>query len=90
MYRQTEYLSSEPRSFEFPCGGKLSAENRWVLMAEIIPWSEFEGEYAKNFSEKMGAPALPFRMALGALIIKEKLRISDLIGAENFSGQGNT
>lgn len=77
MYRQTEYLSSEPRSFEFPCGGKLSAENRWVLMAEIIPWSEFEGEYAKNFSQKMGAPALPFRMALGALIIKEKLRISD-------------
>ena len=77
MYRQTECLSSEPGSFEFPCGGKLSTENRWVLMAEIIPWSEFEGEYVKNFSQKMGAPALPFRMALGALIIKEKLRISD-------------
>ena len=46
-------------------------------MAELIPWAEFEQEYAENFAEKMGAPAKPFRMALGALIIKEKLGISD-------------
>ena len=46
-------------------------------MAELIPWAEFEEEYAENFSEKMGAPAKPFRMAFGALIIKEKLGISD-------------
>ena len=38
---------------------------------------QFEEEYAEKFSEKMGAPAKPFRMALGALIIKEKLGISD-------------
>ena len=46
-------------------------------MAELIPWGEFESEYAENFSEKMGALFLPFRMALGALIIKEKLGTSD-------------
>ena len=46
-------------------------------MAELIPWLEFEEKYADNFSEKMGAPAKPFRMALGALIIKEKLGTSD-------------
>jgi hypothetical protein len=39
--------------------------------------SEFEEEYAQNFSEEMGAPAKTFRMALGALIIQEKLGISD-------------
>jgi hypothetical protein len=44
-------------------------------MAELIPWSDFESEYAEKFSETMGAPAKPFRMALGALIIKEKLRV---------------
>jgi len=43
----------------------------------MIPWSEFEENYAQNFTEKMGAPAKPFTMALGSLIIKEKLRISD-------------
>jgi hypothetical protein len=46
-------------------------------MAELIPWEEFETEYAANFSEKMGAPAKTFRIALGALIIKEKLGITD-------------
>ena len=46
-------------------------------MAELIPWSEFEEEYAENFSEKMGPIAKAGRMALGALIIKEKLGTSD-------------
>lgn len=46
-------------------------------MASLIPWREFEEEYASIFSEDMGAPAKSFRMALGALIIKEKLGISD-------------
>jgi transposase, IS5 family len=41
-------------------------------MANLIPWNEFEAEYAQNFVEEIGAPALPFRMALGGLIIKEK------------------
>lgn len=40
-------------------------------------WTEFEGEYAKNFPTEMGAPAKAYRMALGALIIKEKLGTSD-------------
>lgn len=46
-------------------------------MAELIPWSEFEEDYAENFPTEMGTPAKSFRMALGALIIKEKLGISD-------------
>jgi hypothetical protein len=46
-------------------------------MAKIIPWSEFEDEYAENFTVSTGAPAKSFRMALGALIIKERLGTSD-------------
>lgn len=46
-------------------------------MANLIPWEEFEEDYAKNFACDIGAPALPFRIALGSLIIKEKLGISD-------------
>lgn len=63
--------------FELPNGCGLAEDNRWVMMAQIIPWSEFEAEYAENFAAEMGAPAKSFRMALGALIIKEKLGISD-------------
>lgn len=46
-------------------------------MADLIPWKEFESEYSSRFSTEMGASAKSFRMALGALIIKEKLRVSD-------------
>lgn len=47
-------------------------------MAKLIPWHEFEGIYAKSFAGTgMGAPAKSVRIALGALIIKERLGTSD-------------
>ncbi|HBW88430.1 MAG TPA: IS5/IS1182 family transposase, partial [Cyanobacteria bacterium UBA11149] len=77
MYRKVDNPPTPPSQFELPFEGKLSQDNRWVIMAELVPWSEFEAEYAENFTSEMGAPALPFRMALGSLIIKEKLGTSD-------------
>lgn len=77
MYRKEEQVQIPTENFELPFEGKLSESNRWVIMASLIPWKEFEEEYASIFSEDMGAPAKSFRMALGALIIKEKLGISD-------------
>ena len=77
MYRKEEKAQILAENFELPFDGKLSEENRWVIMSRLIPWSYFEEEYASIFSEEMGAPAKSFRMALGALIIKEKLGISD-------------
>jgi IS5 family transposase len=77
VYRKAELAPLEPLDFELVNGCKLSADNRWVKMTQLIPWSEFEAEYAENFPTSLGAPAKSFRMALGALIIKEKLGISD-------------
>jgi hypothetical protein len=77
VYRKAQEQSQEPENFQLPFEGKLSADNRWVIMAQMIPWAKFEAEYAENFHKEKGAPAKPFRMALGALIIKEKLGISD-------------
>lgn len=77
MYRKSNQSELTLDNFELPFSEKLSPDNRWVIMAELIPWSEFEATYAENFSETMGAIAKPFRMALGALIIKEKLGVTD-------------
>jgi transposase, IS5 family len=77
MYRKVEPVSSSAEEFELPFAGKLAEDNRWVIMAQLIPWSEYEDEYAENFAAVLGAPAKPFRTALGALIIKEKLGTSD-------------
>jgi Transposase domain (DUF772) len=77
MYKKVEQLTSELENFELPFGGKLAEDNRWVIMAKLVPWLEVEEEYAKKFTLLLGAPAKSSRMALGALIIKEKLGISD-------------
>ena len=71
--RQTEF-----EDFYLPFGGDLKRSNRWVVLAKKIPWDEFEDLYAAHFtSSGQGAPALNVRVALGALIIKEKLQLSD-------------
>ncbi len=78
MYRQVEINITTKENSELKFEGKLEKDNRWIIMSELIPWSEFESEYAKNFSEiGIGAPAKPFRIALGSLIIKERLGTSD-------------
>ena len=56
--------------------GTLNPNNRWVQMAALVPWDEFEDEYALNFG-KTGNVAHPLRMALGTLIIKEKKKTSN-------------
>lgn len=77
MYPKKESKKSTVENFKIPNEWKPKEENRWVIMSKIIPWEEFEEEYAKQFAENKGAPAKPFRMALGSLIIKEILGISD-------------
>jgi len=78
MYRRSTPGQLSFENFYLPFGGKLSGENRWVKLAELIPWEAFEEQYAEQLSEGMGAPAKSFRMALGALIIKERLGTSDI------------
>lgn len=77
MYRHNEkQLTFE--NFYLPFGGRLLSENRWVRLSKMIPWEEVEDLYSSQFAGTgMGAPALSVRMALGALIIKERLGSSD-------------
>ena len=77
MYKKVEIDPEQADNFELSFEGKLDPDNRWIIMAKIIPWIELEEEYAKKFTLTIGAPAKSARIALGALIIKEKLGISD-------------
>jgi transposase, IS5 family len=77
MYRRAAPGQLSFENFYLPFGGKLSGPNRWVQLAEMIPWEEFEAEYEAQFTPNQGAPAKLFRIALGALIIKERLGTSD-------------
>ena len=58
-------------------GMPLDSKNIWVILADKIPWKEMEHEYVAMFPSKTGRPAIPFRMALGALIIQKRKGLSD-------------
>ena len=40
MYRKVGQRDMAPENFERPFNGQLSPDNRWVVMANLIPWSE--------------------------------------------------
>jgi hypothetical protein len=62
--------------FKLPFSGSLDPENRWIKLAALIPWDEVDADYSRHFGDT-GNDAYPARMALGALIIKERLKLTD-------------
>ena len=76
MYRKEPKTQLSFADFYLPFGGSLNPKNRWIQLASLVPWEKFENKYAEQFSET-GAPAKSFRIALGSLLVKEKLTITD-------------
>ena len=78
MYqKRTRQVSFDENPHSF-IGVHLSLENRWVKLAQIILWNKLEGHYHQTFANpKVGNPAKACRMAIGSLLIKEKLKLSD-------------
>ena len=59
-----------------PFHGELSHSNRWVRLAAVVDWDAFEREYSALFA-RGGKVAIPARVALGSLIIREACGVSD-------------
>jgi transposase, IS5 family len=77
LYRKKS-TQPEFEKFYMPFGGKLRSDNRWIIMAKFMPWDEVEQKYATKFNDcGIGAPAKNARVALGALMIKERLKTTD-------------
>ncbi len=60
----------------FPFGGKLDENNRWLGVAELIPWDELESSYCCYFSD-IGRPALDARLVIGLFLLKHMTGLSD-------------
>jgi len=60
----------------FPFGGRLDPDNRWLRIAEMIPWDELEMEYAKALSD-IGRPATDARLLIGLMLLKHMTDESD-------------
>ena len=76
MYEKRNPDELELKNFYQPFGGKMNPENRWIKMAEMIPWEKLEEKYASQF-KAIGRGAKKVRMALGALLIQQKFGFSD-------------
>lgn len=78
MYEHNANQLSFSDEFFLPFEGQLNPDNRWVVMASLIPWGDIEKEYIKRLGDpSQGSRAYPVRLALGSLIIKKKLGLSD-------------
>lgn len=77
MYRSKQHQQLEFPDFYLPFSGQLDPENRWVQLARLVPWELAEAIYHAELCEDFGAPIVPSRTALGALLVKERLGLTD-------------
>jgi hypothetical protein len=62
MYRTEDKQQLAFKDFYLPFGGKLNPTNRWVQLAQLIPWEDLEEEYAAGGSLLRAAKELrPYR-----------------------------
>ncbi|MEK3725847.1 transposase [Paenibacillus sp. FSL H8-0034] len=77
VFRQSENTPDLLENFYLPFGGKLNPNNRWVQLAKFVLWDKAEEKYFETLgSPIVGQKAYPVRVALGSLLIKERLGLS--------------
>jgi len=77
MYRSTNHHQQEFPDFYLPFSGHLDPENRWVALARLVPWALAEEIYHADLCQDSGQPIVPARVALGSLLVKERLGLTD-------------
>jgi len=77
MYRKQHSGQLSIKEFYVSFCGTLDPDNRWVLLAELIPWQELEEAYTPQFSANVGAPEKAVSLAFGSLYIKQRLEPID-------------
>ena len=74
------YTPASERSlslFHTPFEQSLDANNRWVKMAEVVPWDDMAKIFYKRMSEKEGRGSIDLRVVMGALLVKHIEGLSD-------------
>ena len=73
MYR-TEDKNQMRIAFTMPFYGELDPDNRWVVLANEIPWDAYEMKYAEQFSEYAGGPRQGLQDGTGGTDHPEKIQ----------------
>lgn len=72
--------------FQSPFEKNLRSDNRWVVLARLIPWDEVCNVYLKNVgTSSTGRPGLSPRVVIGSLIIKHLCNLDDREAVDQIS-----
>lgn len=63
--------------FKHPFESELDKDNRWVKLAELIPWDSLAAVYSQNLDSKNGRKSVNVRTVIASLIIKHKIGLDD-------------
>ncbi|MBF0190784.1 MAG: transposase [Magnetococcales bacterium] len=74
MIREPNKKQPRLPGFESPFERNLDPNNRWVKLAEVIPWEEFATAYYSGMSADQGTPAKPARLMVETEANREELR----------------
>ena len=77
MIRYTPASERKLSLFKTPFEQSLSPENRWVKMAELVPWDDFASVLQKRMCKDNGRGSIDLRVVLGALLVKYVMNLSD-------------
>lgn len=79
MYTPVNKTQSSFLDFNQPLGLNMDPDNRWIKMADQIPWDVLEEKYAHSFKNERrdGNISKPLRMALGSMIIQARYDFAD-------------
>lgn len=79
MYKFHKPVQGNFNDFNQSCGMALNPDNELVKMRDLIPWRDFEPQYAEYFSKaKKGKGALSLQIVLGSLILQLRSGLSDI------------
>ena len=77
MIRYTSQHQLRIIDFKTPFEQSLSPDNRWVILASVLPWDELAGVYHRQMSSDMGRVTIDTRVVIGAMIVKHILKLDD-------------
>lgn len=77
MIKYTSQRQLAIAEFKTPFQANIDKKNRWVKLANILPWDSMANIYYSTMSPNMGAPSIDARIVIGSMIIKHKLKLDD-------------
>jgi len=77
MIKYSDKASFKNQIFKTPFHNELDSNNRWVVLASIIPWDKMAVIFMKNMDHNMGRSTIDLRTVMGAIFIQYSLNLTD-------------